>query len=75
MYEWGNVNISEFLQKLSQEGIHDAKVESSGSSVMIHFVSNTRLGLFYFNPYLFVARRRRSHTNRGQLYSRALQQQ
>lgn len=39
-YEWGSVNIGEFLQKLSQEGIQDAKVESTGNSVMIHFVSD-----------------------------------
>lgn len=43
-YEWGNVNVNEFLQKLSKEGITDAKVESIGSSVMIHLVifSNIR---------------------------------
>lgn len=39
-YEWSSINVSEFLQKLAQEGIHDAKVESSGNSVMIHFVSD-----------------------------------
>lgn len=37
-YEWGNINVNEFLQKLSKEGITDAKVESSGGSVMIHLV-------------------------------------
>ncbi|KAF5285910.1 hypothetical protein FQA39_LY04371 [Lamprigera yunnana] len=35
-YEWGLVNITEFLQKLAQEGIIDAKVEPSGNGVMIH---------------------------------------
>lgn len=38
-YEWGNINVNEFLQKLNKEGINDAKVESSGNSVMIHLVS------------------------------------
>lgn len=38
-YEWGNINVNEFLQKLNKEGITDAKVESSGNSVMIHLVS------------------------------------
>ncbi|VEN60673.1 unnamed protein product [Callosobruchus maculatus] len=34
-YEWGNLNITEFLQKLSQEGITDAKVESLGGNVVV----------------------------------------
>ncbi|XP_031353559.1 integrator complex subunit 9-like isoform X2 [Photinus pyralis] len=38
-YEWGLVNVTEFLQKLAQEGIIDAKVEPSGNGVMIHLVS------------------------------------
>lgn len=39
-YEFGNVNVTEFLQKLAQEGICDAKVDGIGNSVMIHLVSN-----------------------------------
>jgi len=35
-YEWGSLNVTEFLQKLAQEGIVDAKVEPSGNGVMIH---------------------------------------
>lgn len=38
-YEWGSVNINEFKQKLFQEGITDAKVESRGENVVIHLVS------------------------------------
>lgn len=38
-YEWGNVNISEFIQKLTKEGITDAKVEPGGTGVMIHLVN------------------------------------
>nr|CAH7765745.1 unnamed protein product [Callosobruchus chinensis] len=34
-YEWGTLNITEFLQKLSQEGITDAKVESLGGNVVV----------------------------------------
>lgn len=37
-YEWGNVNISEFIQKLTKEGITDAKVEPGGNGVVIHLV-------------------------------------
>lgn len=37
-YEWGNLNVTEFLQKLAQDGIVDAKVESSANGVMIHLV-------------------------------------
>lgn len=38
-YEWGNLNINDFLQKLAKDGIQDAKVEPSGNGVMIHLVS------------------------------------
>lgn len=39
-YEWGTLNTTEFLQKLAQEGITDAKVESLGGNVVvIHLVS------------------------------------
>ncbi|ENN70832.1 hypothetical protein HUJ04_004963 [Dendroctonus ponderosae] len=34
-YEWGSVNINEFKQKLFQEGITDAKVESLGGNVVV----------------------------------------
>ncbi|KAJ8969195.1 hypothetical protein NQ317_000973 [Molorchus minor] len=34
-YEWGSLNITEFLQKLAQEGITDAKVESLGGNVVV----------------------------------------
>lgn len=34
-YEWGTVNITDFLQKLAQEGITDAKVESLGANVIV----------------------------------------
>lgn len=38
-YEWGTLNITELLQKLQQEGIGDAKVESHGGNiVVIHLV-------------------------------------
>lgn len=38
-YEWGTLNITELLQKLQQEGINDAKVESHGGNiVVIHLV-------------------------------------
>lgn len=39
-YEWGTLNTTEFLQKLAQEGITDAKVESLGGNVVVvHLVS------------------------------------
>ncbi|XP_050294936.1 integrator complex subunit 9 isoform X1 [Anthonomus grandis grandis] len=34
-YEWGSVSINEFKQKLFQEGITDAKVESLGGNVVV----------------------------------------
>lgn len=34
-YEWGTVSINEFKQKLLQEGITDAKVESLGGNVVV----------------------------------------
>lgn len=37
-YEWGSLNVADFVQKLSQEGITNAKVEPSGSGVIIHLV-------------------------------------
>ncbi|KAK9744742.1 Metallo-beta-lactamase superfamily [Popillia japonica] len=42
-YEWGNVNISEFIQKLTKEGITDAKVEPGGNGVMIHLLHEDAL--------------------------------
>ncbi|KAL3274517.1 hypothetical protein HHI36_015900 [Cryptolaemus montrouzieri] len=38
-YEWGSVNITEFMQKLYQEGFSDAKLETIGTnSYMIHML-------------------------------------
>ncbi|KAK9883626.1 hypothetical protein WA026_001797 [Henosepilachna vigintioctopunctata] len=38
-YEWGSVNITEFMQKLYQEGFTDAKLETIGTnSYMIHML-------------------------------------
>lgn len=37
-YEWGSLNVMDFVQKLAQEGITDAKVEPSASGVIIHLV-------------------------------------
>ncbi|XP_066262973.1 integrator complex subunit 9 [Euwallacea similis] len=39
-YEWGSVNINEFKQKLFQEGITDAKVESLGGNVVVIHLQN-----------------------------------
>lgn len=41
------------MQKLTQEGIHDAKVESSGNSVMIHFVSALKEKIVLFKIVFF----------------------
>lgn len=38
-YEWGSLNVADFVQKLAQEGITDAKVEPSANGVIIHLVS------------------------------------
>ncbi|XP_019872294.2 integrator complex subunit 9 [Aethina tumida] len=35
-YEWGSLNLNEFIHKLSQEGISDAKVETHGNVVVVH---------------------------------------
>jgi integrator complex subunit 9 len=35
-YEWGSLNVTDFLQKLMQEGINEPKVESHGNVVVIH---------------------------------------
>lgn len=38
-YEWGSLNVTDFVQKLTQEGISEPKVESHGNIVVIHLVS------------------------------------
>lgn len=40
-YEWGSLNVVDFVQKLAQEGITDAKVEQSANGVIIHLVINS----------------------------------
>ncbi|XP_063226074.1 integrator complex subunit 9 [Bacillus rossius redtenbacheri] len=35
-YTWGSLNVEEFIQKISQEGITDAKVEKGASGYIIH---------------------------------------
>lgn len=37
-YEWGWLDIEQFVQKLSQEGITDAKVEHGNPGYIIHLV-------------------------------------
>lgn len=37
-YEWGWLDIDQFVQKLSQEGINDAKVEHGNPGYIIHLV-------------------------------------
>lgn len=39
-YEWGWLDIDQFVQKLSQEGINDAKVEYGNPGYIIHLVNN-----------------------------------
>lgn len=38
-YEWGWLDIEQFVQKLSEEGITDAKVEPGNTGYIIHLVS------------------------------------
>ncbi|KAL1123383.1 hypothetical protein AAG570_002465 [Ranatra chinensis] len=40
-YEWGNLDIDQFVQKLNQEGIKDAKVERSNTGFIIHLEEDT----------------------------------
>lgn len=35
-YEWGSLNVVQFVQKLNQEGITDAKVEPNANGFIIH---------------------------------------
>lgn len=37
-YTWGSLDIDEFIQKITQEGITDAKVEQVASGYIIHLV-------------------------------------
>jgi glutaredoxin 2 len=39
-YTWGSLDIDEFIQKITQEGITDAKVEQVPSGYIIHLVRN-----------------------------------
>ena len=38
-YTWGCLDIDEFIQKITQEGITDAKVEQVASGYIVHLVS------------------------------------
>lgn len=37
-YEWGWVDIDQFAQKMSHEGIHDAKIDHGSPGYIIHLV-------------------------------------
>lgn len=42
-YTWGSLDIDEFIQKITQEGITDAKVEQAASGYIIHLVRKSQL--------------------------------
>lgn len=41
-YTWGSLDIDEFIQKITQEGITDAKVEQVASGYIIHLVRKSQ---------------------------------
>jgi glutaredoxin 2 len=47
-YTWGSLDIDEFIQKITQEGITDAKVEQVASGYIIHLVQFINSYSIYF---------------------------
>lgn len=52
-YEWGSLNVMDFVQKLAQEGITNAKVDHGPNVVIIHLVSFIKKIFINISNYIF----------------------